>query len=154
MPVIDPKTAPIKLGSTYPPPFDAPCADRTSIRLSDAGELSQFGVHLVILPAGAWSSQRHHHSHEDELVYILSGHPTFIDNDGERVLNPGDVTAHPAGDGNAHHMINRTDAPVTFLAIGARNPERDHVVYADIDLDLPATGNTGRIFKIKTGDNS
>lgn len=152
MPVIDPKLAPVKTGSTYPAPFDAPCAAKSSLRVSDAGGLSQFGAHLVTLPPGAWSSQRHHHSSEDELVYILSGHPTFIDDSGERTLNPSDVTAHPAGDGNAHHMINRTDAPVTFLAIGTRNPELDHVVYPDVDLDLPSTGNTGRIFKNKVGD--
>lgn len=151
MPVIDPNLAPIKVGSTYPAPFNAPCSDKTALRLSDGGGLSQFGAHLVTLPPGAWSSQRHHHSAEDEFIYILSGNPTFIDDKGEQILGPGDATAHPAGDGNAHHMVNRTNDSVTFLAVGTRKPEVDHVVYPDVDLDLPPTGTSGRVYRTKAG---
>lgn len=151
MPVINQSTAPVKQGSTYPAPFNAPCATKSALRLSDAGGLTQFGARLVTLPPGCWSSQRHHHSGEDELVYILSGHPTFIDDAGERLLSPGDVTTHAAGDANAHHMINRSDAPVTFLAIGTRAPERDHCRYPDVDLDLPQTGSPKRQFTNKAG---
>lgn len=151
MPIIDPKKVQKRVGSTYPAPFDAPCAARASLRLGDAGGLTQFGAHLITLPPGAWSSQRHHHSAEDEFIYILSGHPSFIDDSGEQVLNPGDCTAHPSGDENGHHMINRTDEDVTFLVIGSRSPEIDSGVYPDIDLDIPANGTPNRVFKHKDG---
>ena len=149
MPILDLKTLIPKTSCTYPAPFDAPCRGRSSLRLSQEGGLTQFGANLVTLKPGAWSSQRHHHSAEDELVYIISGTPTFIDDNGERVLGPGDVTAHPMGDGNGHHMINRTPDNVTFLVIGTSNPEHDHARYPDVDLDLPANGTKNRVFTSK-----
>jgi len=151
MPKIDIQTAPRRSGSGYPAPFDTPCFKRHRIALGDAGGLAQFGAHMLTLEPGVWSSQRHHHSAEDEFVYILSGMPTFIDNDGEQILQPGDCTAHPAGDGNAHHMINRTDKDVVYLVIGSRNPEQDNGVYPDINLAIPANGTPDRVFTRKDG---
>ena len=42
-------------------------------KLGDAMGLTDFGVNLVRLPPGKWSSQRHWHTHEDEFVYVLRG---------------------------------------------------------------------------------
>jgi hypothetical protein len=64
MPEIDVAAVPARNGSGYPPPFDAPCGARTRKRLGDAGGLRDFGVNLMTLPPGGWSSQRHWHSHE------------------------------------------------------------------------------------------
>jgi len=61
------------------------------------------------LPPGAWSSQRHHHSAEDELIFIISGHPTLYEGGVGVPLSPGDVTTHPMADGIGHHMKNETD---------------------------------------------
>ena len=148
MPTIAPPF-PSRTGSGYPAPYDEPCRERRVEKLGDAGGLTQFGVSRVTLPPGAWSSQRHHHSAEDELVYVLQGHPTFIDDVGERELSPGDVTAHPAGDGNGHHMVNRTEADVVFLVMGTRTPELDTATYPDIDLHLPANGTAERLYERK-----
>ena len=120
-------------------------------RLGDAGGLRQFGVSRVTLPPGTWSSQRHWHSAEDELVYVLEGTPTLIDDAGEHLLGPGDVTAHPAGEANGHHMVNRTGADVVFLVVGARRPEVDAASYPDIDLHLPANGTARRVYESKSG---
>lgn len=150
MPILDLKTLTPKTSCTYPAPFDAPCKGRRSLRLSEAGGLSQFGANLVTLAPGAWSSQRHHHSAEDELVYIISGNPTFIDDEGERILSAGDVSVHPFGDGNGHHMINRTKSDVTFLVIGTSNAAQDHARYPDVNLDLPANGTKDRVFTQKS----
>jgi len=84
MPKIDVVTVPERKGSSYPSPFDAPCADRVRKRLGDAGGLSDFGVNLMLLPPGNWSSQRHWHSHEDEFVYVLEGEVTLIEDGGRR----------------------------------------------------------------------
>lgn len=62
MPKIDIAAVPVRRGSGYPPPFDAPCAARTRRRVGDAGGLRDFGVNLTALPPGSWSSQRHWHS--------------------------------------------------------------------------------------------
>ena len=70
---IDPATLPPVTGTLYPAPFDEPCRARQRRKLGDAAGLTQFGVNLLTLPPGAWSSQRHWHSHEDEFVYVLKG---------------------------------------------------------------------------------
>jgi uncharacterized cupin superfamily protein len=151
MPKINLSALPVKIGSTYPAPFDTPCLDRRRISPGDAGGLTQFGAHIMTLNPGAWSSQRHYHGAEDELVYIISGHPTLIDDAGRQKLSPGDVTTHKAGEANGHHMINETEGPVQYLVIGGRSPENDHAVYPDIDLDLPANGTAQRVYQRKNG---
>jgi uncharacterized cupin superfamily protein len=70
---------PQRKGSGYPPQFAAPCADRIRQRLGNAGGLTDFGVNLMRLPPGNWSSQRHWHSHEDEFVYVLEGELVLIE---------------------------------------------------------------------------
>ena len=151
MPKIEANKVEVKIGTGYPPEFDEPCKSRRVERLSSAGGLTQFGAYHTTLPPGCWASQRHMHSAEDELVYILSGHPTLIDNDGETALSPGDCCAHRAGDGNAYHLINRTEQDVTYLVVGAALPESDHCQYPDVDLDLPPNGTAQRAFSRKDG---
>jgi uncharacterized cupin superfamily protein len=80
-------------GSGHPPPFDAPCAQRARQRLGNAGGLTDFGVNLMHLPSGGWSSQRHWHSHEYEFVSVLDGELVLVENGGETVLHAGDCAA-------------------------------------------------------------
>ncbi len=151
MPKINLDDLPVKRGSTYPAPHDEPCKKRDRISPSDAGGLTQFGAHILTLQPGAWSSQRHWHSAEDEFVYIIEGHPTLIDNNGPQPLAPGDVTTHKADVANGHHMINETEGIVRYLIIGGRTPETDDAVYPDVDLDLPANGTANRVYQRKDG---
>jgi uncharacterized cupin superfamily protein len=72
-----------------------PVAIRVRQRLGNAGGLTDFGVNLMRLPPGNWSSQRHWHSAEDEFVYVLEGELTLIENGGETVLRGGDCAAFP-----------------------------------------------------------
>jgi uncharacterized cupin superfamily protein len=102
--------------------------------LSDAGGLTQFGALLETLEPGSRSSERHWHEAEDEFLYVLDGVATVIEDDGEHVIGPGDAAAWPAGAPNAHHVINRTSAPVTYLLVGTR-ATRDAV-------HLPDAGRT------------
>jgi uncharacterized cupin superfamily protein len=133
MPKIDIAAAPPRRGSGYPKPFDRPCADRLRQRLGNAGGLVDFGVNLMRLPPGGWSSQRHWHSHEDEFVYVLEGELTLIEDGGETQLRAGDCAAFPKGSGNGHHMINRSGETALYLEVGARSPA-DLTTCSDIDL--------------------
>lgn len=151
MPKIDIDTVEPRVGSSYPAPYDEPCRKRSAKRLGEAGGLTQFGANLATLPPGAWSSQRHVHSAEDEFTFIVSGRCVMIDNDGETELQAGDACAHPAGDGNAHHLINRYDEPCVYLAVGSRDIEQDDVDYPDIDMKIDATGGHPRKFMRKDG---
>src|SRR4051794_40243425 len=80
------EAAPVATGSRYPAPYDLACRDRSWHKLGEAAGLTQFGVNLVRLTPGTWSSQRHWHSHEDEFVYMLAGELTLVTDDGEETL--------------------------------------------------------------------
>ena len=135
MPVIDKTTVPVKTGSIYPAPYAAMMAGRSSLRLGDAGGLTQFGVNEVILAPGARSSLRHWHHREDEFVMILQGECTLVQDEGEYTMRPGDCAAFPAGNTNGHCFINKTAAEARFLVIGSRmNPEK--ATYSDVDLEV------------------
>ena len=133
MPKVDVDSVPKRKGSGYPQPFAAPCADRIRQRLGDAGGLRDFGVNLMRLPPGGWSSQRHWHSHEDEFVYVLEGEVTLIEDNGETPLRAGDCAAFPKGTGNGHHLVNRSAAMAVYLEIGSRVPA-DLTTCSDIDM--------------------
>ena len=138
MPKIDLAAVPERKGTGYPPPFDAPCAQRVRQRLGNAGGLTDFGVNLMHLPPGNWSSQPHWHSHEDEFVYVLEGELTLIEDGGETVLRAGDCAAFPKNAGNGHHLINRSDRMAIYLEVGSRRRE-DLTVYSDIDMMISNT---------------
>mgnify|MGYP006338020265 CR=1 FL=1 len=133
MPRIEVTTVPARQGSGYPKPFDAPCSARTRRRLGEAGGLRDFGVNLMTLPPGGWSSQRHWHSDEDEFVYLLEGEVTLVEDGGETLMRSGNCAAFPKGTGNGHHLINRSSATAVYLEVGSRHPN-DVTTCSDIDM--------------------
>ena len=133
MPKIDVAAVPERKGVGYPKPFQGPCAERIRQRLGDACGLVDFGVNLMRLPPGGWSSQRHWHSHEDEFVYVLAGELVLVEDQGETRLRAGDCAAFPKGSGNGHHMINRAAETAVYLEVGSRQPD-DLTTCSDIDL--------------------
>ena len=130
---IDLTTAPKAEGTLYPPPFDKPCRARRRIKLGDAAGLTQFGVNLLTLPPGAWSSQRHWHTKGDELIYVVSGEVVLVTDEGEDTLRAGDSAGFKAGDRNGHHLQNRSASDALIMEIGTR-VEGDEAFYPDIDL--------------------
>jgi uncharacterized cupin superfamily protein len=121
-------------GSRYPSPFDEPCRKRFRRCLGDAAALTQFGVNLTLLPPGAWSSQRHWHTAEDEFIYVVQGELTLVTDAGEEVLAAGDCAGFKAGTPDGHHLQNRTAQDALFLEVGSRRTEEDEALYPDIDL--------------------
>lgn len=144
MPRIDTAKAEERTGSGYPAPFDTPCAKRVRKVLGDAGGLSDFGVNLLTLPPGTWSSQRHWHSAEDEFVFVVSGELTLVTDAGEVVLRAGDCAAFPKSLADGHHLINRSAAPATCLEVGTRSGS-DVCTYSDIDMMID--GRIGRYIR-------
>lgn len=133
MPKLDLSTVPVKTGSIYPEPYASQMAGRTSLRLGDAGGLTQFGANLVILAPGAKSSLRHWHLHEDEFVMITAGQCTLVQDAGDTVMAVGDCAAFPAGSTDGHHFINHTDAEARFLVVGTK-ARHEVATYSDVDM--------------------
>ena len=152
MPKIDLDQVPVEQGSRYPAPYDEPCRARRAQRLALAAGLEQFGVNLVTLPPGAWSSQRHWHGHEDEFVYVVSGELVLIDDDGETAMAAGDCAGFKGGERNGHHLVNRSGADAVFLAVGSRL-DPDFGEYPDIDMKWgPGRYTHGGSYTRKNGD--
>jgi uncharacterized cupin superfamily protein len=96
--------------------------------------LTQFGINLLSLPPGAWSSQRHWHEGEDEFVYVVEGEVVLVTDAGDENLRAGDCAGFPANDGNGHCLQNRSAADALVLEIGTRVKGGDTAHYPDIDM--------------------
>ena len=127
------------IGTLYPPPYDEPCLARSRVKLGDAAGLTQFGVNLLRLPPGAWSSQRHWQTASDEFVYVLAGEIALVTDSGAEVLRPGDCAGFKAGDPDGHCLQNRSAADALILEIGTRVPT-DAAHYCEADLFAPPGG--------------
>jgi uncharacterized cupin superfamily protein len=126
---VAPRTKP----SNYPEPFASRVLGRQKRALGDVFGLTNFGVNLTRLAPGAVSALRHAHTKQDELVYILQGHPTLHTDEGRTPLEPGMCAGFRAGTGNGHRLANETSEDVVYLEIGDRTPG-DEGIYPDDDL--------------------
>ncbi len=119
--------------SNYPEPFVSRVLKRDKRPLGDLFGLTNFGVNLTRLAPGAESALRHAHMKQDEFVYILEGRPTLVTDAGRTPLKAGMCAGFRAGTGDAHHLVNETDADVVYLEIGDRTPG-ESATYPDDDL--------------------
>ena len=149
MPKLDLAQVPQKTGSIYPEPYASMMKGRSSLRLGQAGGLTQFGVNLVTLEPGALSSLRHWHLNEDEFVMVLTGECVLVEDEGETVMRAGDCAAFPANTPNGHHFVNRSGSVAQFLVVGTKAP-REVATYSDGDLKVEIDGTTAR-FTYKDG---
>ncbi len=151
MPKIDPATAPQGQGSRYPAQYAGPCLQRRWVRLGDAAGLTQFGVNLLTLDPGVWSSQRHWHAEEDEFVYVIEGEVVLITDAGEQVMRAGDSAGFKAGVRDGHALQNRSDQPARLLVVGTRS-DADWGEYSDIDMKFgPGRYSSGGSYTRKNG---
>jgi uncharacterized cupin superfamily protein len=126
--------APVRIKpSNYPEPYAFMMAGREKRPLGDLFGLMNFGVNLTRLPPGAISALRHAHTKQDEFIFILTGNPVLLTDEGETSLSPGMCAGFRAGSGNAHQLINRTMEDIVYLEIGDRTAG-DAVNYPDDDL--------------------
>ena len=119
--------------SLYPETFASRVQGREKRPLGDMFGIKNFGVNQTRLVPGAASALRHAHTRQDEFIYILSGHPTLVTDEGETALSPGMCAGFPAGNGNGHCLVNRSAEDVVYLEVGDRGPD-DAASYPDDDL--------------------
>lgn len=138
MPKLELDAIPQTNATGYPAPFDAMVEGRWYRRLTPVAGLTLMGASHVTLAPGGYSSQRHWHRGQDELVVMIAGEAVLIDDSGETLVRAGDVLAFPAGEANGHHMHNRSGEPCVFVAISAG--AADSGIYSDIDMVFDAEG--------------
>jgi len=142
MPKLDLSKVPVKTGSGYPGSLAAKVGARTQQKVGAAGGLTQFGANIVTLPAGALSSLRHWHEEQDEILIVLSGNLTLVDDSGETPLKAGDVCTFPAGEANGHQIINRSDTEGSFFVVGTHT-EAETAWYSDLDMKIAVQNGEG-----------
>ena len=120
------------------------------LRYSDTGGLTQFGAHVETLQPGSRSSERHWHEEEDEFLFVISGAPTVIEDDGAHPLGPGDAACWPACAETAHQVVNRSDAPCAYLIFGTRMA-REVIHYPDVGRVGYIEGEAGRLHRTDDG---
>jgi uncharacterized cupin superfamily protein len=124
--------APGRSTTNYPEPFARRVKGRFKRPLGDLFGIASFGVNLTTLQPGAQSSVKHRHTIQEEFVYVLSGELMLAHEEGEILLTTGMCAGFPRG-GKAHHLVNRSGAPATYLEIGDRQPG-DAADYPEDDL--------------------
>jgi uncharacterized cupin superfamily protein len=138
---------PVRIGTDYPAPHDAPCRQRRRQALGDVFGLTQFGANLLELPPGTWSSQRHWHERQDELVFVVEGELVLVTDEGETILTPGMVAGFRCGTGNGHHLVNRSDRRARVLEVGTRTVE-EVARYPDIAMKYREDAAGGGYFTL------
>lgn len=136
--------------SNYPEPYASMMDGRVKQVLGDPFGLKNFGVNRTILVPGAVSSLHHVHSLQDELIYVLQGHPMLYVGDEKTELHPGMCAGFAAG-GPAHHLKNDTAEDVVILEIGDRSAG-DEVSYPSDDLMVGTGPNGERYAAHKNGE--
>lgn len=148
LPALDPATVEPRGDSLYPEPYRSRVLPREKRQLGKALGLRQFGVNLTALPPGKESSMRHWHTHEDEFVYVVEGEVVLVTDAGEQLLRAGCCAGFPAGTGDGHQLVNRSERLAVYLEVGTSHDEHDAVHYPDVDLSYdPAVRRGGFIRK-------
>lgn len=139
-----------EVNSLYPEPFAALMEGREKRKLGNHFGLSNFGINQTTLAPGAISALAHHHSKQDEFIYILEGVTTLLHGENEYLMRPGDCMGFKAGSGIASQLVNRSSAPVVYLEVGDRTTG-DAVDYPDDDLQAEQQANGAWQFTHKDG---
>jgi uncharacterized cupin superfamily protein len=134
MPKLDLDQIPQTNATGYPPEYAGVVQGRWYRKLMGPTGLTDFGASHVVLKPGAWSSQRHWHEGEDELVVMLDGEATLVDDHGRTPMRAGDIAVFIKNDGNGHVLIKESGRDCTLLAIGRLALSDCH--YPDIDMHL------------------
>jgi uncharacterized cupin superfamily protein len=152
VPALDPATVSPRSTSGYPEPFRSRVLPREKRPLGNAVGLTKIGINFSTLFPGKESSIRHFHSREDEFIFVVEGEVVLVTNEGEQLLTAGMCAGFPAGDQNAHQLVNRSGQPARYLEISNRDPD-DTAEYPETDLAC-RKGEDGRyVFTHRDGSS-
>ena len=146
LPALDPATVNASHGSNYPEQFKPRVAGRGKQKLGDALGLKNFGVNLTTIKPGAASALRHWHAKQDEFIYVISGELVLVTDAGEQLLTAGLCAGFPAGNADAHHLVNRATRDAVYLEVGDRTPG-EAATYPDDDIAARAVDGGWKFFR-------
>lgn len=91
-------------------------------RLSSGTAAKKLAAGVDTLPPGKRSCPYHFHHAEEEMFIVLEGQGTLRVAGEMLPITAGDVVFIPPGPEYPHHILNTSDAPLTYLSIGTNEP--------------------------------
>ncbi|MEC3861387.1 cupin domain-containing protein [Mesobacterium sp. TK19101] len=121
--------------------FLNPNATRINKSLGDMTGLTGLGFHIIEVEPGRETTEYHKHHHEDECIYVLSGHATAVIGEKAHAIKPGDFIGYRKG-GLAHTIKNTGDKVLRCIVVGQRlphdvgdYPNRAKRIYRNVGMD-------------------
>lgn len=119
-------------------------AQRNNKSLGDLTGLSGIGFHIIEVPPGKRSTEKHVHYYEDECVYLLEGTAEAVIGNETTSVKAGDFIGYRAG-GLPHTLINTGEVPLKCIVVGQR---LDHDVGDYPDLNKRLFRNSGQAWSL------
>jgi len=91
---------------------------------------SKLGYAVIRLAPGKRAWPYHAHYVIEEMFYVLDGEGTLRHADEEFPIRAGDFICAPADPAQPHQIINTSDAPLTYIALGNES-DTDVFLYPD-----------------------
>jgi len=77
-------------------------------------------LNIQIVPPGNFSSRRHRHLFQEEILIVMSGTGLLHHGQEQVPVRPGDAVCYLAGDPEAHAFENTGAVPLVIWAFGNR----------------------------------
>jgi uncharacterized cupin superfamily protein len=90
--------------------------------LSQGTAAKKLAAAVDTLPPGKRSCPYHYHHAEEEMFIVLAGSGSLRVAGEMLPIQTGDVVFIPPGPDYPHHIINTSDAPLTYISIGTNEP--------------------------------
>jgi uncharacterized cupin superfamily protein len=104
-------------------PFDYAFEGTIGGRMTDVGRtLGSKSIGLIIqtVPPGNWSSRRHRHLFQEEILVVTAGTGRLHHGDEPVAVKPGDAFCYLAGDAEPHAFENTGTEDLVIWAFGNR----------------------------------
>lgn len=106
-------------------PFDYAFEGTIGGRMADVGRTlgsQKIGLTIQTIAPGHWSSRRHRHLFQEEMLIVMSGTGTLHHGEARVACGPGDAFLYLPGEPAAHSFENTGSADLVIWAFGDRHP--------------------------------
>ena len=114
-------------------PFDYAFGPGIGGRMADLGRSlgsQRIGLTIQTIAPGHWSSRRHRHLFQEEILVVVSGSGTLHHGEERVAVGPGDAVCYLPGDPEPHAFENTGTEALVIWAFGDRVPH-EIAIYPD-----------------------
>ena len=104
-------------------PFDYSFGPPVTAQMADIGRAlgsASIGLAIQTVRPGCWSSRRHRHLFQEEILVVMSGSGTLHHGDERHSIGPSDCICYLPGDPEAHAFENSGTEDLVIWAFGNR----------------------------------